>query len=171
MQVQNVKGMLGNWDSNWKDKDGNPEIPEECHPFEPEIRDVIGSSCVESDPLGSTWGSHGVWRAPVQNTLWGWNSTDAGKITAPTLIIRGLRDVQAPEPPQRLLFADLKAAQKVFVRVACAGHQLLFENQHMTLLRASEKWLRDGTFAGDDRGSYFDHGSYFVDAKGHVTAE
>ena len=166
MQVQNVKGILANWDSNWK-----PHIPEECVPaFEPDIRDVVGSSCLESDPLGSTWGTDGVWRAPVQNTLWGWNATDAGKIIAPTLIIRGLRDVQALEPPQRLLFADLKAAQKVFVRVACAGHQLLFENQHMILLRASEKWLRDGTFAGD-RGSYFDHGSYFVDAKGHVTAE
>jgi len=166
MQVQNVKGILANWDSNWK-----PQIPEECVPaFEPDIRDVVGSSCLESDPLGSTWGTDGVWRAPVQNTLWGWNATDAGKIIAPTLIIRGLRDVQALEPPQRLLFADLKAAQKVFVRVACAGHQLLFENQHMILLRASEKWLRDGTFAGD-RGSYFDHGSYFVDAKGHVTAE
>ncbi|TMA86991.1 MAG: alpha/beta hydrolase [Deltaproteobacteria bacterium] len=118
MQVQNVKGLLANWDTNWQDKDGKPAIPEECDPFEPAIREVLGSTSVASDALGSTWGSDGVFRAPAQNTLWGWNATDAGKITAPTLIIRGLRDVQAPEPPQRLLFADLKAVQKVFVRVS-----------------------------------------------------
>ncbi|GAC1458391.1 MAG: hypothetical protein PVSMB10_16090 [Pseudarthrobacter sp.] len=52
--------------------------------------------------------------------------------------------------------------QKVFVRVACAGHQLLFENQHRVLLEASEEWLRDGTFAGHDRGVFF------VDINGHT---
>jgi len=159
MQVQSIAGFHANWDSNWL-----PSIPKECEPaFEPDIRDdqrgysIIGSSSLASDPIGSTWGKpgFGVWRAPNQNTLWGWNATDAGRITAPTLIIRGLRDVGAPEAPQRLLFADLKAAQKVFVRVACAGHQLLFERQHMILLRASKEWLRDGRFAGRDRGSCF----------------
>jgi len=130
--------VLAAWDTNWQDKDGKPEIPEECDPFEPPIREVLASSSVASDALGSTWGSKGVFRAPAQNTLWGWNATDAGNIAAPTLIIRGLRDVQAPEPPQRLLFADLKAAQKVFVRVACAGHQLLFENRQTLWFRLQE---------------------------------
>jgi pimeloyl-ACP methyl ester carboxylesterase len=110
-------------------------------------------------------GAVGLWRAPVQNTLWGWNATDAGKITAPTLIIRGVHDTQAPEGPQRLLFTDLKAAQKVFVRVACAGHQLMFENQHMILLQASAEWLRDGSFDRNKSGSSVVVKS--LDAQGH----
>ena len=161
MQVQTVAGFFGTWNGQLRCE----------NQFTPGIRPVLASSLLESDPLGSTWGPAvvlpdgrlgppvGLWRAPVQNTLWGWNKTDAGKITAPTLIIRGLHDTQAPEPPQRLLFADLKAAQKVFVRVACAGHQLMFENQHMILLQASAEWLRDGTF---DRNKRYKSGSFDV---------
>jgi pimeloyl-ACP methyl ester carboxylesterase len=181
MQLQSVDGFFANWDNNWNDRPGHrrPEIPTECDPFESPIRDVLGWSLLQSDPLGSTWGNplgtfwgrKGVFRAPVPNTLWGWNATDAGKITAPTLIIRGLHDNQAVEGLQRLLFADLKATQKVFARVACAGHQLLFENQHMTLLRRSEKWLRDGTFFVDALGSYVDRGPYSVNAQGLASPE
>jgi pimeloyl-ACP methyl ester carboxylesterase len=157
MQVQTVAGFFGTWNGQLRCE----------NQFTPGIRPVLASSLLESDQLGSTWGPEGLWRAPAQNTLWGWNATDAGKIAAPTLIIRGLHDTQAPEPPQRLLFADLKAAQKVFVRVACAGHQLMFENQHMILLQASAEWLRDGSF---DRNKRYKSGSFDVkslDAQGN----
>jgi hypothetical protein len=68
-------------------------------------------------------------------------------------------------PLQRDLFADLGTDQKVFVSVQCAAHQLVWENQHMILLRATAEWLRAGTFA--DQSS----GSFFVDTNGEVHPE
>jgi pimeloyl-ACP methyl ester carboxylesterase len=97
--------------------------------------------------------------------LWGWNATFARQIEAPTLIIRGEFDDGSEETRQRNLFADLGAEDKVFVRVACASHALVWENQHVVLLRASEEWLRDGTFAEQRTGSFF------VDTEGQVHEE
>jgi pimeloyl-ACP methyl ester carboxylesterase len=150
MQVATVAGFFNIWDTQVQCE----------NQFAPAIRDVLRSSLLETDPLGSTWGSEDLWRAPLQNTLWGWNAEFAARVVAPTLIIRGDLDIQAPQPQQLDLYADLGTPQKVFVRVACAGHQLLFEHQHLVLLRASEEWLRDGRFEGHDRGSFF------VDAEG-----
>ncbi len=133
--------------------------------FRPEIRDEIATTLLDFDPVARTWGDGTLWRAPTLNTLWGWNATAALRIAAPTLIIRGEFDTQAPEGLQRDLFADLGTNQKVFVEVACASHQLVWENQHMILLHASEEWLREGTFARQSAGSYF------VDAKGRVHPE
>ena len=133
--------------------------------FAPAIRDVIRSTILEFDPLGSTWGTEDLWRSPVQNTRWGWNSASAKQVQTPTLVIRGDLDMQAPEPDVRALYADLGTNQKVFVHVACAAHQLVWENQHMILLLASTEWLRDGTFAGHDSGSFA------VDADGVVHEE
>ncbi len=129
--------------------------------FTPAIRPVIASTDLEFDPLGSTWGEVGVRRTPVQ-TLWGWNQTFALQVEAPTLVIVGDLDTTKGI---RDLFEDLGAEQKVFVHVACASHFLAWENQHMILLRASEEWLRHGTFAGHT------NGSFFVDTEGHVHEE
>lgn len=71
----------------------------------------------------------------------------------------------APEPLQRDLFADLGTAHKVFVTVDCASHYLVWENQHMVLLRAAADWLREGTFAASSTGSFV------VDTEGHVLPE
>jgi pimeloyl-ACP methyl ester carboxylesterase len=133
--------------------------------FRSEIRPALRSSILDFDPVGRTWGDGELWRAPLQNTLWGWNAEFAQHIEAPTLIIRGEFDKQALEPPQRDLFADLGTDHKVFVKVACAAHQLVWENQHTVLLRASREWLNEGTFAEQSSGSFF------VDAEGHVHNE
>lgn len=153
-------GSLANTFSTWDGQVG-------CeNQFRPGIRDAIGTTILDFDPVGSTWGDGTLWRAPLQNTLWGWNKVAAAlQIAAPTLIIRGEFDTQAPELPQRDLFADLGTDYKVFVKVACASHNLVWENQHMILLHASEEWLREGTFAQQSTGSYF------VDAKGRVHPE
>jgi pimeloyl-ACP methyl ester carboxylesterase len=151
-------GSLANTFLNWDGQVG-------CeNQFRPEIRDAIGTAILDFDPVGSTWGDGTLWRAPVPNTLWGWNATAAGQILAPTLIIRGEFDTQAPRELQRNLFEDL-VTQKVFVTVACAAHQLVWENQHMILFRASEEWLRQGTFAEQSTGSFF------VDPRGRVHPE
>jgi pimeloyl-ACP methyl ester carboxylesterase len=126
---------------------------------------VIDPTILAFDPLGSSWGTEDLWRAPVQNTRWGWNPASAAQVQAPTLVIRGDLDTQAPEPGVRDLYADLGTNQKVFVHVACAAHQLVWETQHMILLRASREWLRHGTFAGHD------NGSFAVDVNGVVHEE
>jgi pimeloyl-ACP methyl ester carboxylesterase len=137
--------------------------------YTPAIRPVITSSMLDFDPLGSTWGTAGVRRAPVWNNLgssvtaWGWNATFAGKVTVPTLIIRGDLDTKVPLSDIQDLLGDLVAVpQKVFVHVACASHYLAWENQHMSLLDASVEWLLQGTFAGQF------NGSFAVDAAGAV---
>jgi pimeloyl-ACP methyl ester carboxylesterase len=152
MQLGRIPTVFSNWDSQVG-----------CaNQFTPEIRPALASAILASDQLGATWGDGQNFRAPLQNTLWGWNGPTAQLIDVPTLIIRGQLDTTAPEPPQRDLFADLGTDQKVFVSVACASHNLVWENQHMILLQASREWLREGTF--QDRGT----GSFFVDAAGRV---
>jgi pimeloyl-ACP methyl ester carboxylesterase len=139
--------------------------------FTPQIRNVITSSMLDFDPLGSTWGIAGVRRAPVWNSppgflYWGWNTMLAGQVKAPTLIIRGDLDNQVPLGDIQALSRDLVAVeQKVFVHVACASHYLNWENQRMVLLRASKEWLQHGTFAGHA------NGSFAVDAAGQVHQE
>jgi pimeloyl-ACP methyl ester carboxylesterase len=133
--------------------------------FRPDIRDTIATTILAFDPVSSIWGAGNLWRAPLQNTLWGWNADAAKRIDVPTLIIRGQLDTQAPEPLQRNLFADLGTDHKVFVNIACASHYLVWENQHMILLHASEEWLREGTFGEQSTGSFF------VDTEGHVYPE
>jgi len=130
--------------------------------FDPDVRPVVRSTILAFDPLGRTWDAGELWRAPVASTLWGWNLQAAQRITVPTLIIRGEFDLQVVEPPQRDLYADLAAERKVFVKVACAGHELVWERQHHVLLHASKEWLRDGTFAESTTGSFF------VDMNGFV---
>jgi len=154
MRVQPVDDFAG-WDA---------EVSCE-NQFTPGIREVMTLSRLEFDPLGSTWGTTGVRRAPFQGTLFGWNPTVARRIEAPTLIIAGDLDRMSGVTHGRNLYDDLLIDNKVFVHVECASHQLVWENQHMILLRASEEWLRHGTFAGHP------DGFFFVDSEGNVHEE
>ena len=140
--------------------------------FTPKIRPAITSSMLEFDPLGSTWGSAGVRRAPVWNSpgpgfaSWGWNAALAGRITVPTLIIRGDLDATVPIAQIQALLGDLVALrQKVVINVACASHFLMWETQHITLFHASAEWLSDGTYLGRF------NGNFAVDAGGNVRQE
>ncbi len=125
---------------------------------------MIASEIVRLDPLARTWGD-GLYRAPVLNPHWGWNSAMAMQIQAPTLIIRGALDTQVPETTNRDLYADLTVQEKVFARVACASHFMLWESQHNLLHRFSAEWLRSGSFAGAR------NGVFFVDTAGVVKPE
>jgi pimeloyl-ACP methyl ester carboxylesterase len=133
--------------------------------FTPAIRPVLSSIRLAFDPLGRTWGQTGVRRSGVENTRWGWNAAFAHQIKVPTLIIRGLLDATVPEAAQRDLYADLGTEQKVFIRVECASHFLVWENQHEILYRASEQWLRNGRFAGHQSGFFL------VDTEGNVVMQ
>jgi pimeloyl-ACP methyl ester carboxylesterase len=188
MQLPTVANFRRNWDRQLAVSNASPDCGDlgQRNQMAPGIRDVIESGVLESDPVGSRWGTTPLWRAPAQNTFWGWNAEAVQKIRAPTLIIRGHNDDQAKFEPQRDLFEDLggdqdpaavqdgesdqdtesgqKGFRKVFVRIACAGHQLMFEKQHMRLLDASREWLRHTSYDGHHRGSFF------VDIEGRITA-
>jgi pimeloyl-ACP methyl ester carboxylesterase len=126
--------------------------------YAPDIRPSITQYMLDFDPLGSTWGTAGVRRAPNLNMTtpnWGLNMALVARITAPTLIIRGDLDKTVLLPGVQALFGDLVAVpKKVFVHVACASHYLVWEKQHQILLRASEEWLQKGTFTGQQSGSF-----------------
>lgn len=155
LQVRTVASFFATWDSQVH-----------CdNQFTPGIRDALRATILQVDPLGSTWGTEDLWRAPNQSTRWGWNPASAARIEAPTLIIRGDLDTQVPEAQPTNLYADLQIRHKVFVHVACAAHQLVWENRHMILLRASAEWFREGTFAEQSSGSFF------VDAEGIIHPE
>ncbi len=151
--IRTISGFYSTWNNQVK-----------CtNQFNPNIRNVIRSTMLDFDPLGSIWGSEELWRAPFQNTRWGWNAQFARQIKAPTLVILGDLDATVPPVQGNNLFADLSSVpQKVFVHVACTAHQIVWENQHMILLEASVEWLKQGTYQG-----YF-NGAFAVDAFGQV---
>jgi pimeloyl-ACP methyl ester carboxylesterase len=174
MTVRSVLSFFKNWDAQVSCEDQ----------FDPAIRPTLLQTIEEYDPLGSTWGSPPpigtlgtLWRSP-QQIRWGWNDDavspeSAPHVNAPTLIIGGDLDKTVVPAKPRTLFADLTgvpkdptgAPHKVYVHVACAAHQMVWEKQHMVLLTASREWLRSGTFDG------YSTGSFAVDAAGNITIE
>jgi pimeloyl-ACP methyl ester carboxylesterase len=162
MSLVGSGGFLGPWDGT------NPAM---CvNQFNPAVRGVVTSTMLKFDPLGNTWGTAGVRRRPGfisvgGNTAFGWNTKFANRVTSPTLIIRGDNDDVVLAPAVTALFNDLGTGQKVFVRVACASHYMVWEKQYMNLFRASEEWLLHGTYAGQS------NGSFAVDAAGQVRQE
>lgn len=137
--------------------------------YAPGVRPVLSQSILDFDPLGSTWGTAGVRRAPTFNATtpnWGLSTALVSKIAVPTLFIRGDLDAQVALPLVQGLYDDTIAVpQKVWVHVACASHYLVWENQHDALLRASLEWLRDGTYNGQQ------NGKFAVDTKGQIQQE
>jgi pimeloyl-ACP methyl ester carboxylesterase len=120
---------------------------------DPEIRAPLASTIMSFDPVGQTWGTQPLWRAPNQ-TLTGWNQAVVSRITAPTLLIGGELDATVPPAAVRALYADLPVSEKILVHVACAAHQMVWEKQHTVLHQASVEWLSEGTFAGETSGVF-----------------
>src|SRR5215510_3401471 len=104
---------------------------------------------IESDPVGATWGS-GVRRAP--DSAGTWTQGMAGKLSVPTLMVSGAHDKQVPSDRVRDLYADIGAADKVFVDLACSSHNAMWERNHLLLFRASLEWLTNGTVNGAKSG-------------------
>lgn len=145
MAITSVPDVFAGWDGQVGCK----------NQFAPEFRAALGPMMLDTDLLGSTWGTSGVRRAPNWNNppgyatqaIYGWNPKLAAKITAPTLIIRGELDTQVPAIQSSDLMVDLVSVpQLVFIQVACSSHFMVWENQYMILMKASEEWIRHGTF-------------------------
>jgi pimeloyl-ACP methyl ester carboxylesterase len=88
-------------------------------------------------------------RAPT--TTNGWSSDMAVSLRVPSLGIAGEYD--EPEPRKKA-FDTIGSNDKVWVKVACASHFMLWEKQHTFLHNASLEWLRDGKLSGASRGGF-----------------
>ena len=117
---------------------------------EPGVRDALWTQIMQWDPIGAGWGpEEGVTRAPT--TMNGWSTEQANSLKMPVMVVVGEFDV----PDQRRAAYDAVGnAEKVFVKVACASHFMLWEKQHNVLHHASLEWLRDGKFAGASQGAF-----------------
>jgi pimeloyl-ACP methyl ester carboxylesterase len=125
----------------WDRQIDSENCPEQV---EPSIRQALWNSTIVLDPLGSGWGASGVRRSPAFSAA-GWTPDLPGRVQAPTLIVRGALDNQAPEHATRALYDALGGA-KTYVTVSCGSHELVYEQQHTRLFQASAEWLRFGTY-------------------------
>jgi alpha-beta hydrolase superfamily lysophospholipase len=96
-------------------------------------------STIAEDLLGSRWGASGVRRSPAFTAV-GWTPDLPSRVQAPTLVIRGALDDQAPEQATRALYEAL-GGPKAYETVSCGSHELVYEKQHAKLLLASAEWL------------------------------
>lgn len=118
--------------------------------YEPATHAAVWSQMLESDPVGSTWGS-GVRRAP-QTTTWGWSAAAVAKMQVPYLAVSGAHDKQVNPDRVRELYNDLGSKNKVFIDLACSSHNAMWEKNHLLLFKASLEWLTKGTVNGEHQG-------------------
>ena len=142
--VTDKPGFFAAWDRQID----SSKCPEQV---DPAIREALWDSTIALERLGSRWGAAGVRRSPAF-TAAGWTPDLPGRVQAPTLVIRGALDDQAPEQPTRALY-DALGGPKAYLTVSCGSHELVYERQHTVLLRASAEWLRSGTYEGRSAGS------------------
>jgi pimeloyl-ACP methyl ester carboxylesterase len=118
---------------------------------DPSMRQALWSSTIALDKLGSAWGASGVRRSPAF-TAAGWTPDLPRRVQAPTLVIRGALDNQAPEQATRALYDALGGA-KAYLTVSCGSHELVYEQQHTQLFQSSAEWLQFGTYERRPRSS------------------
>src|SRR5262245_36791278 len=108
--------------------------------FDPAIREMLWNATISQDSLGKSWGASGVRRSPTFSAV-GWTPDLPGRVKAPTLVIRGGLDTQAPEPATRALYDGL-GGPKRYLTVSCGSHEVVYEIQHTKALEATAAWLR-----------------------------
>lgn len=96
--------------------------------------------------MGATWGA-GVRRAPMV-PIWGFEKTEAAKVTTPYLMVAGVHDKQVPSERVRELYADLGSKDKVLIELACSSHNAMWEVHRARLSDATVQWLREGSLNG-----------------------
>jgi pimeloyl-ACP methyl ester carboxylesterase len=107
---------------------------------DPSIREPLWRSTIAQDTLGSGWGASGVRRSPAFSSA-GWTPDLPGRVRAPTLVIRGGLDTQAPEQATRALY-DALGGPKRYLTVSCGSHEVVYETQHTKVLETIAAWLR-----------------------------
>lgn len=107
---------------------------------DPSIREPLWRSTIAQDTLGSGWGASGVRRSPAFSSA-GWTPDLPGRVRAPTLVIRGGLDTQAPKQATRALY-DALGGPKRYLTVSCGSHEVVYETQHTKVLETIAAWLR-----------------------------
>ncbi|MFF4486001.1 alpha/beta hydrolase [Streptomyces sp. NPDC001544] len=139
---------------------------------EPGMDEVVWSAILDNDAVGRTWGqiSGGVPEgiARFRNSYWwGWNNATVpldGTLGTllPVFIVYGEFDTQANHPSSNpltdfsvpALYQAVPGADKLMVRVSCAGHQMPWETRAKTLQHMSREWLKHSALDGLKNGSY-----------------
>ena len=114
------------------------------------VSDAVWADMLASDPVGATWGT-GVRRAS-RVASHGFNQAVVSKMTVPYLMVVGAHDKQVVPERVRELYADIASKEKVFIELACASHNAMWEKNHLLLFRASLEWLREGKVNGMTQG-------------------
>lgn len=127
------RDFFGVWDKQIDSRDCAQQV-------DPSIREVLWKATIAQDRLGSGWGVSGVRRSPTFSAA-GWTPDLPGRVRAPTLVIRGALDTQAPEQATRALF-DALGGPKRYLTVSCGSHEVVYETQHTAVLEATAAWLR-----------------------------
>jgi pimeloyl-ACP methyl ester carboxylesterase len=117
---------------------------------DPGIRAQVWQTTMDWDRMGQAWGTpgEGVMRSPPL-TDFGWSPEMAHKVTNPTLVVVGEFDRLTE---RKTVYEQLGSDQKVFMRVACASHFMVWEKQHLVLQRMTQEWLEHGTALGRSTG-------------------
>ncbi|WP_166663250.1 alpha/beta fold hydrolase [Streptomyces sp. KS 21] len=151
----------------------------------PGSQEQFQSQLLEQETVGREWGGTdpnnptGLTRSPVFSS-YGWNTTVAGQLTTPSLVIQGFEDTVAPPANAPNIYNALPASMtnKVLVQIQCASHALLIEGcsdqrctpasgtpyggrpgepwagPHATLKAALIEWIKSGTFNGAAKGQF-----------------
>jgi len=139
MNMTDKRDFFVDWDRQIDSKNCPQQV-------DPSIRQALWDSTIALDKLGSGWGASGVRRSPAFSAA-GWTADLPGRVRAPTLVIRGALDDQAPELATRALYGAL-GSPKAYVTVSCGSHELVYEKQHTKLMHASAEWLRSRSYEG-----------------------
>jgi pimeloyl-ACP methyl ester carboxylesterase len=139
MNVTGKRDFFVDWDRQIDFKNCPQQV-------DPSIREALWKSTSALDQVGSGWGASGVRRSPAFSAF-GWTPDLPGRVRAPTLVIRGALDDQAPEPATLALFNAL-GGPKAYMTVSCGSHELVYEKSHTKLMQASAEWLQSGTYEG-----------------------
>ncbi len=106
----------------------------------------------ELDPVAAEWGllPGDYFRSP--GIIWpaGLNSAMVGRISVPTLIVRGLDDTQGADADA--LYEDLAVDDRLRVDVECGTRWLIWERSRDALRKAIAEFLQAGTVDGQRSG-------------------
>ena len=69
-------------------------------------------------------------------------------------MVAGTHDKQVNPDRVRELYNDLGSPQKVFIDLACASHNAIWEKNHLLLFKASLEWLTQGSVQGEQEGMF-----------------
>jgi pimeloyl-ACP methyl ester carboxylesterase len=112
------------------------------------VVETVWRAGAEADPLGAAWGGL---RGPSR-TYWGWTRRGAAQLSLPVLVMVGECDRLLASNID--LFGDLGTSRKVFLRVACASHFMMWERGRHVQRRAVLEWLDHGMLDGNRTGTY-----------------